>query len=263
MYSSTGRPAQVSADPFAVDVDHGGAGTVVGNALAYALVRPGSVVVRLVLGQDSTQMSLAEDQHASQELSAQGADYAFTDRVHARHPAGRRILAPVAWKTAPDEEVKSGPRSQITNLMSSNRWSRVRACGLLESLLAGGIRDDAAEVHPAGALLDEHQDVQSAEQHGVCVHEVDARIPAAWACRYCRQVGSGRRGAGSMPAARMITHTADGATATPSFASSRRAGSAPAGHLSAARHLAGRLHGAAEAGQVHGGGRDPLLSAAQ
>jgi hypothetical protein len=118
-------------------------------------------------------------------------------------------------------------------------------------------------VHPAGALLDEHQDVQSAEQHGVCVHEVDARIPAAWACRYCRQVGSGRRGAGSMPAARMITHTADGATATPSFASSRRAGSAPAGHLSAARHLAGRLHGAAEAGQVHGGGRDPLLSAAQ
>ena len=149
MYSSTGRPAQVSADPFAVNVDNGGAGTVVGNALAYALVRPGSVVVRLVLGQDSTQMSLAEDQHAIQELSAQGADYAFTDRVHARHPAGRRILAPVVWKTAPDEEVKSGPRSQITNLMSSNRWSRVRAMRTAGSPLAGGIRDDAAEVHPA------------------------------------------------------------------------------------------------------------------
>ena len=65
-----------SADPFAVDVDHGGAGSVafiVWDALAYALVRPGRVVVRLVLGQDGTQMSLAEDQHAIQELSAQGA----------------------------------------------------------------------------------------------------------------------------------------------------------------------------------------------
>jgi hypothetical protein len=47
-----------------------------------------------------------------------------------------------------------------------------------------------------------------------------ARIPAAWACKNCRHVGPERRGAGSMPAARRISHTVDGATVTPSFVSS-------------------------------------------
>jgi hypothetical protein len=47
-----------------------------------------------------------------------------------------------------------------------------------------------------------------------------ARIPAAWACRNCRHVGPDRRGAGSMPAARRISHPVDGATAMPSFVSS-------------------------------------------
>ena len=47
-----------------------------------------------------------------------------------------------------------------------------------------------------------------------------ARIPAAWACRNCRQVGPVRRGAGSMPAACRICHTVDGATVTPSLVSS-------------------------------------------
>ena len=47
-----------------------------------------------------------------------------------------------------------------------------------------------------------------------------ARIPAACAWRNCRHVGPVRRGAGSMPAARRISHTVDGATITPSLASS-------------------------------------------
>src|ERR1019366_9440222 len=38
--------------------------------------------------------------------------------------------------------------------------------------------------------------------------------------RNCRHVGPERRGAGSMPAACRISHTVDGATVTPSFASS-------------------------------------------
>ena len=65
MYSLI-RPSSTgfSADPFAVDVDHGGAGSVAfvaGDALAYALVRPGRIVVRLVFDQDGTQMSFAQD----------------------------------------------------------------------------------------------------------------------------------------------------------------------------------------------------------
>jgi hypothetical protein len=73
-----------------VDAGHGGAGSVrfvVGDALGYALVRSGGVVVHLVLGQDGTQMSLAEYQHPVEELAAQGANEAFAGRVHARCPA--------------------------------------------------------------------------------------------------------------------------------------------------------------------------------
>ena len=47
-----------------------------------------------------------------------------------------------------------------------------------------------------------------------------ARIPAACAARNCRHVGPERRGAGSMPAARRISQTVDGAIFTPSFVSS-------------------------------------------
>src|SRR6516162_2627503 len=114
-----------------VDGGHRGAGTVAfvaGDALPDALVRPGSVVVRLVFGQDGVQVLLAEDQHAVQKLAAQGADQAFADRVHTRAwTAVRRILVPAAWNTASNEAVKFDPRSRIRNLMSPNPSPRVRA----------------------------------------------------------------------------------------------------------------------------------------
>jgi hypothetical protein len=46
------------------------------------LMRPGRVVVDLVLDQDRAQMRLAEDQHAVEELAAQGTEEAFAGRVH-------------------------------------------------------------------------------------------------------------------------------------------------------------------------------------
>jgi len=52
-------------------------------------MRPGCVVVRLVFSQDGAQMALPEDQHAVQELPAQGADEALADRVHPRRLDGR------------------------------------------------------------------------------------------------------------------------------------------------------------------------------
>ena len=52
--------------------------------MRYALVRPGRVVVRLVLGQDGAQMLLAEDQHAVQKLAAQDADEPFAGRIGPR-----------------------------------------------------------------------------------------------------------------------------------------------------------------------------------
>jgi len=48
------------------------------------LMRPGRVVVHLVFGQDGTQVCLVDNQHAVQELAAQGADEPFADRVHPR-----------------------------------------------------------------------------------------------------------------------------------------------------------------------------------
>ena len=66
-----------SVDPFAVEVGNGEVFTV-GDALGDALVRPGRVVVHLVFGQDGAQMALPEDQHAVQELPAQGADEALS-----------------------------------------------------------------------------------------------------------------------------------------------------------------------------------------
>jgi hypothetical protein len=90
----------------------------------------------------------------------------------------RRIVAPVAWKTASNDAVKFEPRSRIRNLMSSNRSSRLsEVAGLLHGPLTGRVRGDAAEVHPAGAVLDEHQDVQPCQQHGAHVQEVDREDP--------------------------------------------------------------------------------------
>jgi hypothetical protein len=76
-----------SEDPFAVEVGNG-AVCAFGDALGDALVRPGGVVVHLVFGQDGTQMALSEDQHAVQELTAQGAGETLADRVHPRSPDG-------------------------------------------------------------------------------------------------------------------------------------------------------------------------------
>jgi hypothetical protein len=75
-----------SVDPFAVEGGNGEAATVVfavGDALGGALVRPGRVVVRLVLGQDGAQVALAEDQQTVEALKAQG--------------AVRRMLVAAAW----------------------------------------------------------------------------------------------------------------------------------------------------------------------
>jgi hypothetical protein len=61
-----------SAHLLSAGAGHGGAGSVrfaAGDALGDALVRPGRVVVQLILSQDRAQMSLAEDQHPVEKLT--------------------------------------------------------------------------------------------------------------------------------------------------------------------------------------------------
>jgi len=52
-----------------------------------------------------------------------------------------------------------------------------KVAGLLHRPFSGGVGGDAAQMHPAGAMLDEHQDVQALQQHGVHVEEVHSEDP--------------------------------------------------------------------------------------
>jgi hypothetical protein len=51
----------------------------------------------------------------------------------------------------------------------------LRACCTVHSPV--GLEVTPPRVHPAGTVLDEHQDVQSPEEHGVRVQEVDGEDP--------------------------------------------------------------------------------------
>jgi len=126
-------------------------------------------------------MCLAENQHAVQELPAQGAYQALADRVHPRRldrgaqdrgaggledgvERGGEVRAAVAYQELDDPEPLIEGEGQVA--------------GLLHCPVTGGMGGDAAEVHPAGPVLDEHQDVQSSQQHGVNVQEVDREDPS-------------------------------------------------------------------------------------
>jgi len=56
-------------------------GFTFGGSLVNALVRSAPVVMVLVLGQDSLQVLLAQDQYPVQEFPAQGSDKALAGRV--------------------------------------------------------------------------------------------------------------------------------------------------------------------------------------
>jgi hypothetical protein len=121
-------------NPFAIEIGDGDVTTVVftvGDALGDALVRPGHVVMRLVLGQDRTQVALAEDQHAVEELSAQGTDKALAGCIHARRlDRGAQDPGAGGLETASKDAVKFDLRSRIRNLTSSNvRRGRGRGQG--------------------------------------------------------------------------------------------------------------------------------------
>jgi hypothetical protein len=86
---------------------------------------------------------------------------------------------PVAWKTASKEQMKFDPRSRITkpDVLEPLAETEGEVAGLLNGPLAGEMCGDAAQMHPAVAVLDEDQDVEALEQHGVHVQEVDGEDP--------------------------------------------------------------------------------------
>jgi len=81
------QPVQYGFSAYSLDIevdcrDAGNLAVTVRNPLGHALMRPGGVVVDLILDQDGPQMRFTEHQHAVQELAAQGTEEAFAGRVH-------------------------------------------------------------------------------------------------------------------------------------------------------------------------------------
>src|SRR5580704_5062459 len=193
-------------------------------------------------------MSLAEDQHAVEELAAHGAGEAFADRVHARRLDGGAQDPGAGGLEDGVEgagEVRSAVADEEPDVLEPLAEAHAEIAGLLHRPLTGGVRDDAAEMNPAGAVLRVPCSMKTrmyslfSSTVSTC-RKSTARIPPAWACRNCRQVGPARRGAGSMPAACRIFHTVDGATAMPSFVSSPRMRRCPHSGFSFARRTTRR-----------------------
>ena len=172
-----------SVDPCGVEVGHGGAGRVticVGDMLSDALVRPGRVVVRLIFGEDGAQVRLAVDQCPVGDFAAQGADEALADRVHPGRLAGAGQDPGAGWLKHGVErggEVRPAVADQEPDVPGLLAGAEGEIPCLLNGPLAGRVGGDAAEVHPAGAVLDEHQDVKPVQQHGVHVQEIHCEDP--------------------------------------------------------------------------------------
>ena len=160
-------------------------------------------------------MPFAGDQHPVQAPVAGAGNPVFRDRVRPRrldrslddpdpgcreHGAERRgeLGVPV-----PDEELEAaGVVAEVHQEVGS----------LLGHPVLRGMSRDAGQVHAAGAVLDEEQHAQAAQEHGIGVKKSAARMVFAWASRNARQVNLDRVGAGPVPASLRIRHTAGGAT---------------------------------------------------
>jgi hypothetical protein len=120
------------------------------------------------------------------------------------------------------------------------RRGRGQGCGPAARSTRQWVRGDPADVYPAGAMFDEHQDMQSPEEHGVHVQEIDCDDP-------------GSLGVQELPPARTPASrcwidagstqdlpTVKGATVTPSFVSSPWIRRCPQSGFSLARRTTSR-----------------------
>jgi hypothetical protein len=131
-------------------------------------------------------------------------------------------LSPADWKTASNAALKLASRSCSTNLArmptSSRSIRRFRACCVnpgLHRVLCGSENPD-----PAATVLDDGQEVHLGAIEQVGGEEVQRQDRLCLSRRNSAQPGPSRRGAGPILASLRICQTVDGATVTPSTASS-------------------------------------------
>src|SRR5438477_6665780 len=104
-------------------------------------------------------MAFPEDQHAVQELTAQGTDEALADRVHPRSPDGRAQdpgAAGLEDRVEQGSEVRSAIADEKPDVLEPLAESESEVAGLLHCPVRGRVRGDAAQVHPTATVLDEY-----------------------------------------------------------------------------------------------------------
>lgn len=146
-----------------------------GRILLQRPVRPMSVVMIGVLTKDQPQVPFVGDQHLVQALSAGAAHPALRDRVRPRRPDGRlddpragRGEHPVEHGgelgvPVPDQEFEA-----VSVILEVHQ----EITGLLGHPRARGMGGDSGQVHAPGAMLNEEQHVQAAQEHRVDVEVV-------------------------------------------------------------------------------------------
>ena len=194
-----------------------------GRGLAEGAVRPVGVVVIDVDSEHVVELAAVHDQDPIEELSAKAADPPLRDRVRSgRADRGAHDLDAFGAEhgiehggelavSVPDQVLEpAGPIAEIHDEVPG-------ALGHPRPVRVGG---DPEQPGPPGGELHDEEQVEAAEQHGVDVGEVAGQDAAGLGGQELPPALPDRRGAGSMPARRRISHTVEGVSRWPSPAGS-------------------------------------------
>jgi hypothetical protein len=144
-----------------------------------AAMGPLLVVVLEVADEDAAEMALVVDEDPVEALAADRADDAFGVGVRDRRAHRRQDHSDTFDR---EDLVKDAGELRVTitdedaDVVEDAADREV--AGLLGDPRAGRVRGDSRQVHAAGAVVDEEQDVESAEQDRVDAEEVAGKHAA-------------------------------------------------------------------------------------
>jgi len=184
-------------------------------------MRPVAVVVVEVLDEQLAELAFVPDQGAVEQFGSGGADEALGGCVGAwRSGWGVDDVELVRREDLVERGDEHGGVVSNQEPEPIDVEVHGEVAGGLGAPGAGEMSGDPGEVHVAGGVFDEEQDVELAEPDGVDDEGVTRDDPAACAVRNWVQVGPVRLGAGSMPWRFRMAQTVEGARRWPSPASS-------------------------------------------
>jgi len=129
-----------------------------------------------ILAQHDVEMAGAGDQEVVEAFPSQGADEAFRDRIRPGCP-NRGADDPDIG--AGEHSVERGSELAVTvtdqepEPVGSIVEVREQVAGLLGDPGPGGVGGDPGDVHAEAAVLDNHENVEAAQEDGVDVGEID------------------------------------------------------------------------------------------